>query len=489
MKLSMWMIANRLSEFSMDLNIREEAPAILRSARRVYSTNCVHVYQEGSHVVCAGEGDSIRIHNLSLAEGFEIIQGIFDFYEDWSEAMEQEIRARNYQRVVDIAWQVFQNPLLLMDGNSRALGLTRQYPVKSMDSEWEYVSTYGYSSANGTQQLNAAATSNMVFLRHGLQPFGCVNTDTVMYGGVSYGMYCDDAFCGRITVLEKDRKLNRGDYQLLEYIGVRLEPVLGHSFARDMMSNINVFHQLLFQQPYDQTDLEFQLQYQNWKQDDVYSLAMLEISPASGRGDVEQDTNIMMHVIMSQTHGCVVLRRQRSLLIMSNRYLAADSGMRLFFQSLRNGNPIKVSFSLPCRGIENAGLLYKQAVYAMDAGKREHPKAYFYDCFQYAVEYILEAATLKEAVRACMPTVYRLWELEQQGGTEQFQTLKVFLENERSVSKTSEALFTHRNTVIYRLKKIEEVLKHSLDDPYVRQYCRLSIQVLELYHKRYPNGE
>ena len=123
MKLSMWMIANRLSEFSMDLNIREEAPAILRSARRVYSTNCVHVYQEGSHVVCAGEGDSIRIHNLSLAEGFEIIQGIFDFYEDWSEAMEQEIRARNYQRVVDIAWQVFQNPLLLMDGNSLTYGL------------------------------------------------------------------------------------------------------------------------------------------------------------------------------------------------------------------------------------------------------------------------------------------------------------------------------------------------------------------------------
>lgn len=483
MKLSMWMIANRLTDFSMDLRIREDAPVILRSARRVYSTNCVHVYQDGKSVVCAGEGDFIRLHNISLAEGFEIIQSIFDFYEDWAEALEQEIRKRDYQRVVEVAWQMFHNPMLMMDGNGRVLGLTRQYPADSVDGEWEYVSTYGYGSVNVTQQAGQALTGRGLRLLPGRQ------SETAVYGGAYYGMYSDKVFCGRLTVLEKDGKLNRGHYQLLEYIGLHLEPVLGHSYARDMMSNVNVFHQLLFSQPYDQTDLDFQLQYQNWKRDDVFSLAVLEISPSSSRGDVEQDTNIIMHVIMSQTHGCAVLRRQNSLLLLANRYLAGDSGMRLFFQSLRNGNSIKVSFSLPCRGIENAGLLYKQAAYAMEAGKREHPKSYFYDCFQYAVDYILESASLKEALRACMPTVYRLWEMEQQNGTEQFQTLKVFLENERSVSKTSEALFTHRNTVIYRLKKIEEILKHSLDDPYVRQYCRLSIQILELYHKRYPNGE
>lgn len=482
MKLSMWMIANRLSDFSMDLQIRPNAPVLLRSARRVYSTNCVHVYQDGDSVVCAGEGDFIRLYNVSLAEGFEIVQSIFDFYEDWSENLDQVIRRRDYQKVVEVLWQVFHNPLAMFDGNNRVLGLTKHYTPQELDQEWEYISDHGYSSPNGIRRLGTPAI-------HGLVPFSGTQFEPALLGGISYGMFCDTNFCGRLTLLEKERTLNPGDNQLLEYVAIRLEPVLGHSFTRDMMNNLNVFHQLLFSQPYDQTDLDFQLQYQNWRRDDVYSLAVLEITPSSSRGNVEQDTNIVMHVVMSQAHGCVVLRRQSSLLILTNRYLAGDSGMRLFFQSLRNGNPLKVSFSLPCRGIENAGLLYKQALYAMEVGKREHPKAYFYDCFQYAVDYILEAASLKEAVRACMPTVYRLWEMEQQNGTEQFQTLKVFLENERSVSKTSEALFTHRNTVIYRLKKIEEILKHSLDDPYVRQYCRLSILVLELYHKRYPNGE
>ena len=39
MKLSMWMIANRLQSLDMKLDIRGNAPVILNSARRVYATN------------------------------------------------------------------------------------------------------------------------------------------------------------------------------------------------------------------------------------------------------------------------------------------------------------------------------------------------------------------------------------------------------------------------------------------------------------------
>ncbi|MEI3246748.1 MAG: helix-turn-helix domain-containing protein, partial [Lachnospiraceae bacterium] len=50
--------------------------------------------------------------------------------------------------------------------------------------------------------------------------------------------------------------------------------------------------------------------------------------------------------------------------------------------------------------------------------------------------------------------------------------------------KTSEALFTHRNTVLYRIRKIQGMLDHDLNDPYVREYCLLSIKVLELYNRK-----
>ena len=43
MKLSMWMIANRLEYMNPELHIREDARRTLRSAHRTYATNCVHV--------------------------------------------------------------------------------------------------------------------------------------------------------------------------------------------------------------------------------------------------------------------------------------------------------------------------------------------------------------------------------------------------------------------------------------------------------------
>ncbi|MEG2353323.1 MAG: PucR family transcriptional regulator ligand-binding domain-containing protein [Clostridium sp.] len=48
------------------------------------------------------------------------------------------------------------------------------------------------------------------------------------------------------------------------------------------------------------------------------------------------------------------------------------------------------------------------------------------------------------------------------------ETLKKYLFNNCNLVKTSESMFIHRNTLIYRLNKIKTVLIKDLDDPYVR---------------------
>lgn len=122
MKLSMWMIANRLSSLDLELEIDENAPASLNSARRAYATNCVHVYQSGDCVVCNGEGNIIRIRNMDETQAFEIVQGVFDYYEDWLDRVVDAIRAKDYQRLVDQAWQAFHNPIVLLDANKQGSG-------------------------------------------------------------------------------------------------------------------------------------------------------------------------------------------------------------------------------------------------------------------------------------------------------------------------------------------------------------------------------
>ncbi len=298
MKLSMWMIANRLSSLDMILDIKNDAPVVLKSARRVYATNCVHVYQEGDDLVCNGEGDIIRVHNMDVTQGVEIIQSVFDYFQEWADQMIQLIRRRDYQGVIDLAWQVFQNPMMILDANSRVLALTRQYPADSLDEEWDYLWQYGYTSLNAMQQMRGSSTS-VDLSSHGAQSFSFSRNRMMEYGGISYCMYCNDIVCGRLTVLEKERAVNPGDWQLLEIIAAMLEPSLGQIYYESFLNNTNVFYNILFGNPYDEKQLEIQLEYQGWNADDCYYLALAEVtSPEEGRGDPDKSLDLVMQVII-----------------------------------------------------------------------------------------------------------------------------------------------------------------------------------------------
>ena len=483
MKLSMWMIANRLHSLDMKLDIKEDAPVILNSARRVYATNCVHVYSEGNDVICNGEGDSIRFENTDLTLGFEIVASVFDYFQDWMDRLIRLSREHDYQGVVDLAYEVFKNPIVLLDGNNRVLGITRQYDADALDDEWAYLSQYGYSSLNAVQQMRYDY-NNFDYWYHGPKKFRFSGSNLLDYDGLTYCMYCNDSICGRINVLAKDRPLNAGDSQLLDQIAMILEPVLGQTYYESVLNHTNVFHNILFGLPYDKRQLDKQLSYQQWTADNDYYLTVIEVFDVAGRPATDANVEQLLQVLARQASGCAALKKDTCILLLGTSNLVLDVSMTPIFNTLTARNPIRIAFSLPVHGIENAGTLYKQCLYALREGKKTHLEGKYYDFFDYAIDYILESGSLLASVRACMPAVADLWEKYQQTGDELFQTLKTFLENERSISKTSEALFTHRNTVLYRIRKIQGMLDHDLNDPYVREYCLLSIKVLELYNRK-----
>ena len=45
------------------------------------------------------------------------------------------------------------------------------------------------------------------------------------------------------------------------------------------------------------------------------------------------------------------------------------------------------------------------------------------------------------------------------------QTLRAYIENDRSLAKTAEAVFIHRNTVSYRIRNMRQLLHCSLSSP------------------------
>ena len=171
MKLSMWMIANRICALEPELYIEEDAPICLRSARMAYATDCVHVYQSGADAVCQGIGGKIVLRDMDCQQAFEIIQSVFDIYDDWISGLLPVAGTEDYQRIVDESRQIFQNPVIFLDGDNRVLALSSQYGEKDIDREWEHLCRYGYSSLDYIQKFRRTYSQNDFYIKNKAQLF------------------------------------------------------------------------------------------------------------------------------------------------------------------------------------------------------------------------------------------------------------------------------------------------------------------------------
>ena len=481
MKLSMWMIANRLSAMDMQMELADDAPVTLNSARLAYATNCVHVYSEGNDVICKGDGGTLRFQNMDLRTGFEVVQSVFDYFEDWKSCMQADVNAQNFQGAISLAWQVLHNPIVLFDGNNRVLGITKQYSPDALDVEWSYLSRFGYSSIDAVRSLRNSSRPLTDYSKIPVPGVVAADTSQVNYGSATFGLSWGEVNCGRLTILSSERPLNPGDYQLMQLLVQMLEPAMGQMFYRnEKNSTVDVFLNLLLGKPYGEDQLMARLRYTNWAIDDTYYVCVLSLD--SDKEDADFYTGQLRSILQSNIFNAIVLKNENDLILLSSRDLSQDNAALDILRNLTEKNPLHIGFSIANKGITGIGSLYTQARYAISRGQEQDGRGKLFRFFDMAADFMLEKP-LCQAVSAVMPCIQELWQ-ERRGGDDLVNTLRCYLNNNCSAVKTASDLYIHRNTVLYRVQKAEEVLGLDFHNVYDRNYYLMAIRVLELNEKR-----
>lgn len=80
-------------------------------------------------------------------------------------------------------------------------------------------------------------------------------------------------------------------------------------------------------------------------------------------------------------------------------------------------------------------------------------------------------------------TLKPLVDYDNKKSTELVKTLDVFFKNNGNLTRISEQLFAHYNTILYRITRINEITKMSLDDPNHRLNLEIAIKIKELLEK------
>ena len=83
----------------------------------------------------------------------------------------------------------------------------------------------------------------------------------------------------------------------------------------------------------------------------------------------------------------------------------------------------------------------------------------------------------------CNPALIEMIRWDQQQNSEYYKTLKQYIKNNFEIGKTAEALATHKNTILYRLKKIEEKWNLSCRDANHLFSIQLTMRLLKYFEQ------
>lgn len=136
--------------------------------------------------------------------------------------------------------------------------------------------------------------------------------------------------------------------------------------------------------------------------------------------------------------------------------------------------------SSPVTGMRDLPVAYAQAGEALAQAFRWRDERWLVHFWSCALEYILMHLNAPMQFRHLVaPQLLALCEYDRERDSQLFDTLQAYLENERDIPKTSAQLIIHRTTLTYRLKKLQTLLELDLNDPSVRLYLLLSLEMLK----------
>ncbi|MFZ7133277.1 MAG: PucR family transcriptional regulator [Eubacteriales bacterium] len=480
MKLSLWMIANQLEDIDVKCQINESITTRYMSVHIKPVKNCLYLKQDESDSLLIGEGEDnlIRLINIDKDNAFELIQSIFDIYTNWDYMLHETIETFDYQKIIDESWLIFKSPILLLDSNKKLLAMSSQVGKNNLNPEWKHLSEYGYQSVNNHNLFRQTFKNQETKVNP--KPMYITNpptsdkanflTNVINHNGILYG---------RITIMEYGRKMTEGDFQNILHISKIISKYLFKVDREDnKVSTYSNILKLIQGQTISEEAIDKFLSYMNWKSDDYYRICVVMMN----------DTNAML----------LVQEYLRDYLPLCPSYII-DGYIVLLFNESRICykdcvNGIKETYlyrldtvfgsSLQFIGLNKLNIYLKQAIFAIKDGLKCKPCERFFVFYKHAQNYILESASIKEKLCACHPDVIKFWLEDPTPENQTLLTLKEYLHHERSLLHSSEKLFIHRNTLLYRINKIIENMAYDINKPYTREYILISIRILYLFNDK-----
>ena len=396
-----------------------------------------------------------------------------------SEVLDRLSVSNDLRSITELAYQYFGNPILVSDNNWRAMVLWPMIDLPE-DPDWTKFKDNGMLTievVTENMRANLAQT-----LSESTEPFYWKD-DRMAYGRLFCNVHVGKHSAATISVLEVNRSFTAADYALL--------PIYANAVSAEMQKR----ESLGFSR-----GLNYEKFLADMLEGSVTSLAIANDRLKSLNIHLKKYLYLFAVDIRDFDSGNFSVNFFRDYLervVPESKALVFDSYIVLFksysrpnrmdeiyqLSELRNfliEHRANCGISRCFEQITDMSAALHQAVEAISVGvymEMEKPFFQYDDLVLYHIAKI--CSEHNDLERLCSPKVLELLRYDKKNNTAFSRSLYTYFKNSRNITQTAAELNLHRNSMIYHLKKIEEILDIKLSGADNLLYMELSYRFLE----------
>lgn len=282
------------------------------------------------------------------------------------------------------------------------------------------------------------------------------------------------------------------DYALIEFIGgyvlhdasTWLDRTIESSetLSREGQQKPETCIQLLLDQTFvSKHTIEQAARFLSWRIDDIFRCVVIEDESLP---DINALTVLGKRLLPESPAWRYVIHNNQIAAIVNDSKTGDDFARQLSTIQARISSAhldVEVGVSTKWLGFKRISHGYRQAAEAIRIGRRGDQETCIHLFENCAVDFIIQQCSENNPLDSIIVPhgLKRLRRYDLDHGADLTHVLRVFLDNDRSMARTSEELFIHRNTLRYRLERIQDITQLDLSIPDVRLVASLSLRMLD----------
>lgn len=394
------------------------------------------------------------------------------------EEMFKTLPSGDIQELLDICWDIIGVPILAVDIMYNVLGISPQ--TKTGDYQWDYLlENRGYETDMIVQLYEEGI---MQSVNENEAPYivdwgSCKDAPKIQ--GI---IRVNDIIEGYVTMNCKDAPITSDKMKAMEIIQSTCafffkdresESSMHYTYLKTLTGEL--FHHRI----HSKKQLELWYKDTGIRLEPPYQVVAVST-------DVTNEKNVLSYIRKSirQFFPCQLALIQHNVLLILRYNMNITKNTQA---SEKQFHTILEKFSAHC-GVSNTfdnllelASFQMQAEDAMRLGSRLNRRyriAYYEDYYLPAI--LLPRMEQMPQSNYLSPVIAKVQAYDKAHSTDFLPTLQVYINSLCSTAETAESLHIHRNTLLYRLNKIEELTGVSLGDPHTYMHLMISFYMSEL---------